>query len=80
MSGGRVGYRFLCFAGSETFFRSLALRFFSLCCCLCLSRPSLFAFLVLVILWDSVMHGDGVGVFKRFCVRGLILPYIYDRT
>ena len=41
--------------------------FFSLCSCLCFSSPSFFAFLVLVILWDSVMHGDGVGVFKRFC-------------
>jgi hypothetical protein len=45
----------------------LAFRFFSLCCCLCFISPSLFAFLVLVILRDSVMHGDGVGVFKRFC-------------
>jgi len=45
----------------------LVFRFFSLCSCLCLSSPSFFAFLVLVILWDSVMHGDRIGVFKRFC-------------
>ena len=61
------GYRFLNFAGSETFFRALAFSFFSLCCCLCLSSPSLFAFLDLDILWDSVMHGECIGVFKRFC-------------
>ncbi len=65
---GGVVYFFLNFAGSETFFRALAFCFFSLCCCLCFSSPSLFAFLDLDILWDLVMHGDGVGVFKRFCL------------
>ena len=62
-----VGYRFLRFAGSETFFRSLVFCFFSLCCCLCFSSPSFFAFFVLDILGDSLMQGDGVGVFKSFC-------------
>jgi len=44
-----VGYRFLCFAGSEGVFLSLVFRFFSLCCCLCFVSPSFLAFLVLVI-------------------------------